>query len=141
MKKLITSIIALIVCATGATAATELDLSGMSLDELIALQQQVQMAMWETDEWQEVEVPIGIYEVGVDIPAGMWVITSTDCLGASYGTEVNEYHTDLEDLIAFESLWNEGESFAWNLVDGTYIQIDYAPAIFTPYTAPSLGFK
>ena len=141
MKKIITSIIALIVCATGANAATEFDLSGMSLDELIALQQQVQMAMWETDDWQEVEVPQGIYKIGVDIPAGMWTITSTEIVTLQYGESVNAYNTNIEDGIKLLTLWEKGESITWNLAEGTFLYLEGYPAIFTPYTAPSLGFK
>lgn len=141
MKKIITAIVALIVCATGASAATEFDLSGMSLDELIALQQQVQMAMWETDDWQEVEVPQGIYKIGVDIPAGMWTITTFDFIASlSYAGRVNEYNTDVDDEISDQVL-EAGDSLTWNLVEGTYLMIEYGSVIFTEPTAPNLGFK
>ena len=55
MKKLIALILAVMLLCSTACAA-EIDLSGMSLAELLELQQRVTMAMWETEEWQEVEV-------------------------------------------------------------------------------------
>jgi|GEM_PF-1913208 len=139
MKKIITFILALIVCATSAVA--EFDLTGMTLEELIQLQQQVQLAMWVTDDWQEVEVPVGIYEIGVDIPAGKWTMTSTDISSLTYGKRTNEFFTDVDDLIEYESFYSSDESITWNLVEGTFLQISSNPFVFTPYTAPKLGFK
>ena len=49
-------------------------LSGLSFDELIALREQLNLAIWNCQEWQEVTVPIGTWVVGVDIPAGHWSI-------------------------------------------------------------------
>ena len=141
MKKLITSIIALIVCATGANAATEFDLSGMSLDELIALRQQVQLAMRDTDEWQEVVVPEGIYQIGVDIPVGMWTMSSDVDAFITYGKSTDEYYTDIDGIIESERFWSGGGSVSWNLVEGTYLQIKFSPVIFTPYVSPELGFR
>lgn len=75
MKKLAFALALLLTLAL-VPARAEVDLSGMSLTELIELSQQVTMAMWETEEWEEVEVPIGVYEIGVDIPAKHWNIAA-----------------------------------------------------------------
>lgn len=139
MKKIITLVLALVVCSTAAVA--EFDLTGLSFEELIQLQQQVQLAMWTSDSWQEVEVPAGIYEIGVDIPAGKWTMTSTDISSLRYGKSVNEYFTEVEDRIEHETFYSGSESVTWNLVEGTFLQIASSPFIFTPYTAPAFGFK
>lgn len=119
----------------------QIDFGGMSLAELIEARQQIQQAMWETDEWQSVEVPPGIYKIGEDIPAGHWTITGTACLSLFWGKGVDEYGVDLTDTIDFLIL-DEGESVSWELVDGTYIKIGTMPAVFTPYIGkPDLGFK
>ena len=65
MKKLALTL-ALLLTLTLVPAHAEIDLSGMTLAELMELSQQVTMAMWETEEWEEVEVPIGVYEIGVE---------------------------------------------------------------------------
>lgn len=49
---------------------TEERYTGMSLSELQAEITEILQAMWKTDEWQEVEVPAGVYKVGEEIPAG-----------------------------------------------------------------------
>ena len=77
MKKLALTL-ALLLTLTLVPARAEIDLSGMTLAELMELSQQVTMAMWETEEWEEVEVPIGVYEIGVDIPAKHWNIAAAD---------------------------------------------------------------
>lgn len=60
----------LISCA----AADPVDLSGMSFDELVALRDQLNLAIWNSREWEAVTVPAGIWQVGRDIPAGHWDI-------------------------------------------------------------------
>ena len=52
----------------------KIDLSGLTYNELVELKDQINLAIWECDEWQEVEVPQGIWKVGEDIPAGHWTI-------------------------------------------------------------------
>ena len=73
MKKLVSFFLAaLLICS--AAAADPVDLSGMSYDELVALRDQINLAIWNSQEWQEVTVPEGIWIVGEDIPAGHWSI-------------------------------------------------------------------
>ena len=78
MKKLISLLLTLcILLVPVLSLADSIDLSGMSLADLVKLQEQVTMAMWKTEEWQEVTVPAGLYTVGVEIPAGKQTITAT----------------------------------------------------------------
>ena len=71
MKKLI--IVFLSVCMAISCAYSEsIDLSGLSYDELVALKDRIDLAIWNSQEWQEVEVPQGLYVVGKDIPSGTW---------------------------------------------------------------------
>ena len=153
MKKLFALILtAVFLCSTA--YAAEIDLSGLSFAELLELQQRVIMAMWETDEWQEVTVPAGAYEIGKDIPAGHWTITPVDgqtarvCWGSkldSSGTEI-----DYSDTLALEHItsptdsyakYNDVASVSWKLTDGSYLVIENASVVFTPFTGHSLGFK
>ena len=50
----------------------------VSYTEMAALSAQCQAEMMTRDEWQEVTVPQGNYRVGVDIPAGKWVVRCAD---------------------------------------------------------------
>ena len=45
------------------------------------------MEMMKSDKWQEVRVPVGVWEVGKDIPAGHWSITcALDTAYMGWGT-------------------------------------------------------
>ena len=57
MKKFLFSFIVLVLLITSA-AADPVDLSGMSFDELVALRDQLNLAIWNSQEWQEVTVPV-----------------------------------------------------------------------------------
>ena len=73
MKRLFILILAALILA-GSAAADSIDLSSMSYDELVALREQLNLAIWNCQEWQEVTVPEGTYIIGKDIPAGHWSI-------------------------------------------------------------------
>ena len=99
MKKLVAQFPA-IVLAAGFALAEGIDLSGMSYDELVALKDRINLAMWQSDEWQEVTVPQGVWKVGEDIPAGHWTvkcITGNNCRSTqiSWGEALTEGGTDI----------------------------------------------
>lgn len=155
MKKLLALLLALVCMA--APAMAEVDLSGMSYDELVALKDQINLAIWESDEWQEVEVPQGIWVVGEDIPVGKWTIKYTDGVsstrivwsdaldasGASltYSGEVYEYASLYDPN---DKYYDKGDTteVTWDLKAGQYLMVEDGIATFTPYAGKqSLGFK
>ena len=73
MRKLIT--VLLIICMIPVISAAEL--SGLTFDQLIELQQDLTAEIVSRPEWQEVTVPAGEWVIGVDIPAGYYSIKST----------------------------------------------------------------
>ena len=133
------------------------DVSGLSFDELIELRHQVNIALWKSEEWQEVVVPIGVYKIGEDIPVGKWTISSadtsdysdiylmyTDVLDAS-GMDISfsgsiAYYTTIAGKSS-ESM-DEPKSVDLDCKKNCYIIIKYGPALFTPFVGkPDLGFK
>lgn len=56
-------------------APQTIDWETMSYDEWVVLKDQLLLAMWASEEWQEVAVPQDVYPVGEDIPAGHWTLT------------------------------------------------------------------
>lgn len=119
----------------------QIDFGRMSLAELIEARQQIQQAMWETDEWQSVEVPPGVYKIGEDIPAGHWTI-SGDGPCVYWGESLDEYGSEVCSIISSVYLGSSCNCIDWELAEGTYLQIEYDPVVFTPYTGkPDLGFK
>ena len=137
-------------------AAAQVDLSGMSYAELVELRDQINLAVWESDEWQEVTVPQGVWVVGEDIPAGHWTIKAAD--GAycyvKYGPTLDASSKDLDysrenvsEIVtspstSFYDANSDRTEIDVDAKSGFYFVIDSGSAIFTPYSGkPSLGFK
>lgn len=118
----------------------DIDLSKMSYAELVALKDKINLAIWNSQEWQEVTVPVGVYQIGVDIPAGYWTISPLKGMyvGISLGYTLDKTLTYITD--AYPNTYT-ASSVSWYLEEG-YIEIWDAPAIFTPYAGkPDFGFK
>ena len=94
MKKIIVSLFVLILLVPFCfSVAEEVDLSGMSFDELVSLRDQINLAIWNSQEWQEVTVPTGIYTIGKDIPAGHWsirVASKNECVYLAYFDKLDD---------------------------------------------------
>lgn len=156
MKKVITICIALALVLSLAPAVfADVDLSGMSFDELVALKDQINRAIWNSQEWQEVTVPQGVWEVGADIPAGKWTIKAApDSFYTSIkvGQNLSETGTNLNypykatEMVYWPGhpLFEKKDVTEWTvtLSEGDFVLIDDSPAIFIAYAGkPSLGFK
>ena len=78
-------------------AGSAFDLSALTYNELVALKDQINLAMWNSQEWQEVEVPKGVYVIGEDIPVGKWTIKAADGISAfvCWGDVLDDAGTDL----------------------------------------------
>lgn len=152
MKKTVMFVLVLVLISSAAFATV--DLSGLTFEELLVLQKQVQLAMMETDVWQEVTVPAGLYEIGVDIPAGHWTISNKgqSMVMVSWGDGLDEgasgvsfYDTyDMATLINSNGMFGTlgaPEFVSWKLTEGTYIDIDSGSVVFTPYTGTTFTFK
>ena len=74
MKKLIAILTIFVLLVSSALAVYEadktIDLDLKTFTELVALRNKINMAIWNSQEWEEVTVPEGIWEIGADIPAG-----------------------------------------------------------------------
>lgn len=157
MRKLAAFLVAMVLMC-GTAMAEEIDLSSMSYDELVALKDQINLAMWKCEEWQEVTVPQGVWKVGEDIPAGHWTIKTDNIFNSlvSCGTALSEsgkgidpfksqcYYVDSiksNESEFFEAARDKAETDI-ELENGMYIVVECGSVIFTPYSGkPSLGFK
>ena len=154
--RILSVLFALILCTAPFASAETIDLSALSYDELVALKEQINLAIWKCQEWQEVEVPQGVWVVGEDIPAGKWTIKAAngvratvywgDTLDASgmslsYSSRIYE----LETLYSVNhSRYDRGDptEVTWDLKEGQYFIVANGIVVFTPYAGkPSLGFK
>lgn len=146
----------LILSSSTFAVAKAFDLSGLSYTELVALKGQINLAMWNSQEWQEVEVPQGVWVVGEDIPAGKWTIKAANGVRATvyWGDTLDasgmslSYSSRIYELETLYSVNNwsydrgDATEVTWDLKDGQYFIVESGIAVFTPYTGkPSLGFK
>lgn len=133
-----------------------LELSQLSYQELTELKDHIDLAIWNSREWQEVVVPEGVWKVGEDIPAGHWVISA---LGANTvvrcGTKLDETKKEVTygdfyfwkmihnpDAVVNFNPDNDASEFDIDLPEGCYVSIERGRVVFTPYAGkPSLGFK
>lgn len=140
-----------------AFALADVDLSGMSYDELVALKDQINKAIWDSEKWEEVTVPQGVWKVGEDIPAGHWTIKAAD--GALASIEYGDILADDQRSISYKSkgriyeqvysptrkLFDENSDKVQidiEMKDGYYVCIDHGSVVFSPYSGKvSLGFS
>ena len=157
MKKLITLLLILTLALPAADLADLPDISGLSFDELVQLKEKLNLAIWNSKEWQEVVVPIGVWKIGENIPVGKWTISAAS-ENDSVGTFV-EYCSKLEPsgleasasgtVFYYQQLENKYSSEGWyplsidiDCQKDMYIIIKQGPALFTPFAGkPDLGFK
>ena len=155
MKRIISLLIA-VTCLCGGAFAADFDLSGLSYDELVSLKEQVDFAIWNSNEWQEVEVPQGVWVIGEDIPEGKWTIKAAEGVSASIswgdvldssGLEIS-YEGDIYAYDRVESESYHGYDFGdtlevtWDMKAGEYFVVEDGVAVFSPYSGkPKLGFK
>lgn len=156
MKRIVALVLVLLSLFSVAAAST-IDLSDMTYDELVALKDKINLAIWNSQEWQEVTVPQGVWMVGKDIPSGHWTIktvaswacvelcTALDETGKDVDLWVSEFyhseHVANPKSKYFDPTSDKAETDLV-LKDGTYVIVDGGNVIFTPYSGkPSLGFK
>ena len=160
MKKIIALGIAilLLLCTTSASIADtdieSIDISSLSFKELLDLQQKINLALWNCEEYQEVKVPQGVYLIGEDIPAGYWHIEAVPSVHAYIA--VGNLPKGKNSIPLSEMLFNaniygpESEKYVEDetvpyieveLVEGYYIEIDKGSVIFKTYTGRPFSFK
>lgn len=133
-------------------------LHNLSYDELLTLKNDINLAIWLSDEWQEVTVPQGTWKVGEDIPAGHWTVK---CHSGTWSTviEWGEHLDDNNESISYRGRYskyntiynpnnetfdpiNDVSEYSFVVQDGDYIVIQRGAAVFMPYVGkPSFVFK
>lgn len=153
MKRIISLLFCLLLVFS-ISAAEAPDLSAMSFNELVALRDQLNLAIWNSREWQEVTVPAGVWQIGEDIPAGHWTIRPLpgtyvsvaycdilDDYGKSVGIGWHGWGGCLTGRSDSDITAGEPREVDLDMVAGMYF-INHGTVIFTPYAGkPDLGFQ
>lgn len=153
MKRLFLLFLSLALLCSSALA-DNVDLSDMSFDDLVSLREQINLAIWSSSEWQQVDVPAGTYQIGVDIPAGHWTIFPYPdvMLNIYYFDKLDKYGVNpavgwegWSFTMADASKYSDWEKYPHQcdavLAEGMYLQLT-GRVYFTPYTGkPDFGFN
>ena len=139
MKKSILLIVSFILLLSPIALAEtpQIDLSSPSYSSLVALKIAVEQEIMARPETKEVTVPIGIYEIGVHIPAGEYTLGTTDY--ASYITfNRSDDFDDYDSRVSSDSIYENETIGRIVLVEGNFVKIEVGSMIFKPFTG--LGF-
>ena len=151
MKKLIVIILALILVMP-ITVRADYPLSDMSVGDLEQLLKSVQKEILSKSEWTEVELPVGFYVVGEDIPEGHWTITTNDYALIEYFSKTDATGKTADALNGvyysvalgapgndMETIYNTNE-IDIELKNGFYFTVSFRSVIFKPYTGRKSPF-
>ena len=127
----------------------------MSFEELVALRDQLNLAIWNSQEWQEVTIPAGVWQVGVDIPAGYWTVSVSDSMQyetvryfekldtVGLGPDYTGY-LFMQSIVSREIAEYGGglpSSVSIDMKEGWFFTCS-GSVLFTPYAGkPDLGFR
>lgn len=153
-KKLLSILLAVFLCVP---ASAETDYSAMTAEELIALfnsinsemadlQKEMQDVAWAIGQKKlyPVTVPSGVWEIGVDIPAGRWWIETRNFTTLIYGDQLDRALSTINEgkcsyylhhtLYGVESdLHFDGSSVVMlNLEEGFFLNVIGDPVTFIP---------
>ena len=156
MKKIISLLMICVFFLPVSVMADLPDISELSYVELVQLKDELNLAIWNSNEWKEVTVPAGVWIVGVDIPAGYWEINTIgeDYMFCSYFEKLNDLgdgpargSRGRVDMISTrknkDGSWenNEAHVLYLNMEDGMYFKCSH-DVVFSPYSGkPDLGFN
>lgn len=135
MRKLITLLLIAAMLLPAAALADLPDISGLTEDELIELNHQIQLRLFSEKLIDGVDVPAGDYVVGEDIPAGTYRMK----VGfPSSGGYLTIYESQERKISVVESFmgeyWGVTEIGKIELKDGNMIHLSGNTLRFFPYT-------
>ena len=143
MKRFI-AIVACLLLIVCAAQAEDLDLNSMSFDELRALQEKVTQALLNCSEWKQVEIPMGKWDIGKDIPAGRYELAA----GPNESTYnyphvvyyLERHENGTPDKIRGQYYLRNGETLVIELFDGNVLGINDCSVLMRRYV-PSFSFE
>ena len=144
MKRLFVGIVFVLALVSVLSVSAQYDLSGFSYTDLQNIVAQAQKEMMTRPEFQSVEVPVGLYVVGREIPAGTWTLSRTGTRNPSVttGTELSNQNEIMINL-AYYSVWLNDDAPVQNITleEGKYVQVERAAVVFSTPTGVSFSFK
>ena len=138
-------LVLLLVLSLPSMSRAENKYEGYTLDQLQTEYLAILEAMWKTKEWQKVEVPAGVYQVGVEIPAGEWTLSNDNYFMVVVGSNLNATKTGVErsNVKAHEVIEIEDYKNGWTvkLVNGDFLEIGKVVYFTVPVKGQGFTFK
>lgn len=150
MKRLVFILLCVMSLTLVNSSLASIDLTGLTYEELIALKEEIDIAIMQSNEWQEITLPQkAVYFVGKDIPAGHWTITAADGQWTSIrwgGSEEGRDRIYKQETVVSPTdiTYRHGDptQIDVELEDGQYLDVRNGDAVLSTYSgSPSLGFK
>ena len=137
MKKALSVILcAMLVLLTSSALATDVDLSSLSYDDLLALKLKIDTEVMSRPETKSVSVPIGVYEVGVHIPAGEYSLAQDGGYTTITVAKAADF-SDYGNIVGSTSVEEVGIG-RFVLEEGQYVKVEHGRMLFSTFTG--LGF-
>lgn len=141
VKKIAGTTLALTMAVSGTALAADIDLTGMSLDELVELRSNITAEIdSRTNEGKET-IPCGVYVAGTDIKEGSFKLSEDDD-GSTYVVTFDDeesYKTAIANSdskkATFQVFLRDGESTIVSLKEGNVLYIDDDELFIEPVTA------
>ena len=118
---------------------------GYTFEQLQTEYLAILQAMWKTDAWQQVEVPAGVYEVGVELPAGEWTLSNDRWFLVVVGTKLDATKTEVDrnNVKAHELVKIEDYKNGWTveLMPGDFVELSKAVFFSVPAKGQGFTFK
>ncbi len=116
MRKITSIFLAISILLLISVAIADVDISGLSYDELLSLQKNLIEEIMSRPEWKEVSVPAGEWIIGQDIPSGYYCVKSKERLNViriedTEGSAAGLYKTLDEDEIVGKAEFKDGLIF------------------------------
>lgn len=137
MKKTAALVLAILLLVSPAALAAS-DLSGMTVDQLLALRSGIDAELLARGELKSFSVPPGEYEVGIDFPAGKYSLSLKDPTAHMASVYTHESEAAFRDGGYDRSftMRSEGEASVGKvtLYDGEFIEVKFSSVVFELYT-------
>ena len=134
MKKLFVILLITVMLLPVVSLADLPDISGLSEEELLELNHQIQLRLFSEKLVDGVTVPPGIYSIGVDIPAGTYRMEFPQATDIAIGL-VMEYDNTKKVNCSYQIGEAVGVTSVgkMELHEGMTLEIDNCTAVFYPY--------
>ena len=133
MKKLIALILAALMIPAASIASVP-DISGLTRDELLELNRQIQLTLFSQQLVDGVTVPAGTYTVGEDIPAGTYRIVYNPKTEYDYCSFLALNEAEVFGYTTILGYGSSSEIGKINLTENTEVTIEQGSLVFYAYS-------